>query len=92
MGCLLVLFAWISPRFVLVVLWIFTDRLTIAFDSFVLGFAGFLLLPYTTVAYALAYAPVLGVRGVGWVFVTIGLLIDLSSWLGGGRRARSQYA
>ena len=91
MGCLLVILSWISPRFVLVLLWIFSDRLSIAFDSFLLGFVGFLLAPYTTVFYALAYAPVRGVSGIGVLFVALGVLLDLGTWLGGGSKGR-RYA
>ncbi|HEY1830173.1 MAG TPA: hypothetical protein VGG38_08020 [Acidimicrobiales bacterium] len=86
MGCLLALFAIISPRFVLALLWAITNRLTIAFNSGWEGVLGFVLVPYTTLFYALVYRPGLGVRGFGWVLVGLGLLIDLSS-LDFGRRA-----
>jgi hypothetical protein len=85
MGCLLALFAWISPRFVLGVLYLFTNRLTIAFTSGWEGIIGFFLLPYTTLFYALVYQPVRGVTGFGWFVVAAGVLLDLSS-LGFGRR------
>lgn len=80
-----------APRFALVLLWLFTDRLAIAFESFWMGLVGFLLLPFTTTFYALAYAPRGGVDGIGWLFVLIGLLLDLSSYSGGeyGRRQRT---
>ena len=58
MGCLLALVAWISPRFALALVYLFTDRLTVAFSSGWEGIIGFLLLPYTTLFYALVYAPV----------------------------------
>jgi hypothetical protein len=91
MGCVLALFAWISPRFVLVVLWAFTDRLTLAFSTGWEGLLGFLLVPYTTLFYALVYSPATGrgVHGFGWLIVAVGLLADLSS-LGAGRRLRSR--
>ena len=89
MGCLLALFAWISPRFVLVMLYIFSNRLTIAFNSGWEGLLGFLLVPYATLFYALVYRPGPGVRGFGWVLVALGLLLDLSS-LDLGRRARGR--
>ena len=60
MGCLLILFAWISPRFVLALLYLFTSRLTVAFTSGWEGLLGFFLLPYTTLFYALAYRPGFG--------------------------------
>ena len=60
MGCLLAIFAVALPRVTLVFLWLFTERLSWAFDSFIVGFLGFLLLPYTTVFYAIAYSPSTG--------------------------------
>ncbi len=91
MGCLLALLAAISPRFVIFLLWIFTDRLTIAFRSGWEGVLGFLVLPYATLFYALVYAPGKGVDTFGWVIVAIGVLIDLSS-LTFGSRARRRRA
>jgi hypothetical protein len=88
-GCLLALFAWISPRFVLGLLYVFTNRLTLAFTSGWEGLLGFFLVPYTTLFYALVYSPGIGVRGFGWVVVAVGLLLDLSS-LDAGRRARER--
>jgi hypothetical protein len=87
MGCLLALFAFISPRFVLALLYLFTSRLTLAFTSGWTGIIGFFLLPYTTLFYALAYRPGPGVHGFGWIIVGLGVLLDLSS-LGVGRRAQ----
>jgi len=88
-GCLLALFAWISPRFVLALLYVFTNRLTIAFTSGWEGLLGFFLVPYTTLFYALVYSPGIGVRGLGWLLVAVGLFLDLSS-LDAGRRARAR--
>jgi hypothetical protein len=85
MGCILAIIAAISPRFVIFLVWIFSNRLTIAFHSFWEGFLGFLFLPYATLFYALVYSPGKGVDGFGWVIVALGLLLDLSSFLFGGR-------
>jgi hypothetical protein len=90
--CALVLASWISPRFVLFLMWIFGDRLEVAFDSFWTGLAGFLFLPWTSLAFALAYAPTDEVSGIGWLFVAVGLALDLGSWFGGGREGRRRYA
>ena len=88
MGCLLALVAAISPRFVMFLLWIFSDRLTIAFRSGWEGIIGFIFLPYTTLFYALVYAPGKGVDAFGWVIVALGVLLDLSSHLFGSRARR----
>ena len=92
MGCLLALIAWLSPRFAIILIWIFSDRLAIAFQSFIVCFLGFLLLPYTTVFYALAYAPNAGVTGFGWFLVVFGFIVDLGSYSSGGRAAQRRYS
>lgn len=84
-GCLILLASGISPRLALFLMWIFTDRLSIAVDSFWLGFAGFLVLPWTTFAWAVAYAPLGGVSGLGLFLVAFGFIVDITSWLGTGR-------
>jgi hypothetical protein len=89
--CAVVLASWISPRFVLFLMWIFGDRLEVAFDSFWTGLAGFLFLPWTSLAFALAYAPTDEVSGIGWLVVAVGLALDLGSWFGGGREGRRRY-
>jgi hypothetical protein len=87
-GCILVVLAWLSPRFVLALLWVFTDRLSIAFRSGLVGVAGFLFLPYTSVMWALAYRPGTGVTGIGLLFVGLAVLADLGSYAGGGDHGR----
>jgi len=89
-GCLIALATMLSPRLALFLGWIFTDRLTIAFDHFIFGFVGFVLLPWTTLAYAVTYAPIAGVTGVGWVLVLVGLLFDLGSYGSGGKAQRDR--
>ena len=44
-----------------------------------------MFLPYTTLFYVFAYAPVVGVSSIGWFFVILGFLLDLGSLFGGGR-------
>jgi hypothetical protein len=84
-GCLLVLLGSAFPRVALFLTWIFTNRVDTAFDGFLLPFAGFIFMPYTTLFYVIAYAPIAGVSTFGWIFVAFGVLLDVSSWLGGGR-------
>ena len=93
-GCLIALLVWLSPRFVLVLMQLFTDKLSIAMDSFLMGALGFVFLPYTTVFYALCYAPGLGgwVSGFGWILVAFGFLLDIGSWVGAGKQAQSRQA
>lgn len=91
-GCIVALIGLAAPRFALFLMWLFSDRLTVAFDSFIQGFLGFLVLPFTTMLYALVYAVPDGVSGFGWILVAFGLLLDLSAWFGGGDQARRRNA
>ncbi len=84
-GCLIALFAVLSPRLAIFLTWIFTDRLSIALQSFWLGLAGFIFLPWTTLVYAWAYEPVLGVSGLGWFLVIFAFVVDISSHLSAWR-------
>lgn len=83
--CLIALVGLFVPRFAIFMMWILTDRLSIAFSSFLIGFLGFLLLPFTTLFYALVYQSSGGVSGIGWFLVAFGFLLDLSSYSSGGR-------
>ena len=89
MPCFAVLLAFISPRLAIIFVAIFSDILTRAFDSWVLPFIGFFILPWTTLAYAVMWD--IGTRevtGFEWFVVVLAFLLDLGSYFG-GNRARS---
>lgn len=84
MACLLALFALISPRLAIVVLALFSDVLSDAFDSWVLPLLGFFLLPWATLAYAWMWASGTNeVSGFEWFIVILAFMLDLSSYAGG---------
>ena len=89
MCCVLILLAFFTPRIVLFILWLFTNYLSRAYDSFLLPFLGFLFLPATTLAYAIAQNELGGVNGPGLIVVLIGLAIDIGLLGGGARQRRS---
>jgi hypothetical protein len=86
MGCLLAIIGLITPRLVLVVLWLFTNYLSRAYETFLWPTLGFFFLPTTTITYAVAHNDFDGLRGVGLVLVILGVLIDLGIVGGGARR------
>jgi hypothetical protein len=88
MGCILALLALISPRLVLVLLWLFSNVLSRAFDSWILPLVGFFLLPWTTLAYVAFWdwGPGREVTGFEWFLVGLAFVIDLGSYAGGRRR------
>ena len=89
MGCLVVLLAFISPRLALFAIFLFSDLLSDAFDSWFVPFLGFFLLPWTTLAYALMWASSTNeVSGFEWFIVILAFLVDLGSYASRGRARR----
>ena len=86
MGCFVVVFALISPRLALFLVWVFTDFVSRAFDGFLLPLLGFFFLPWTTLAYALLYKPVTGLPTFGWFVVIFAFIVDLGSYGGAYRK------
>jgi hypothetical protein len=84
---LLALFAMLSPRLAIGFVFLFTDRMGIAFQHFWMGLVGFIFLPWTTLAWTLCYQRVNGVSGFGWILVVTAFLVDIAS-LGGTSQAR----
>lgn len=87
-GCLVLIFALLSPRLALFVLFLFSDLLSRAFDSWIVPLLGFFLLPWTTLAYAAMWASSDSVNGFEWFIVVLAFLIDVGAFAGGGKRRR----
>ena len=87
MCCVLALLAFVGPRVVIFLLLIFTNYLSRAFDGFLLPLLGFLLLPWTTIAFAIAQNELGGANGIGLLVIALGFLADIGV-LGGGARGR----
>jgi hypothetical protein len=87
MCCVLALLAFVGPRVVLFLLFLFTNYLQRAFDTFLLPFIGFLFLPWTTIAWAIAQNEFGGANGIGLLVMVLGFLADVGV-LGGGARGR----
>jgi hypothetical protein len=85
MGCLLAILGLITPRLILIVLWIFTGYVGRAIDSALWSVLGFIFLPTTTLMYAVAQNSFDGLEGWGLVVFVLGILFDFGV-LGGGAR------
>jgi len=89
MGCFILLFSLIGPRFALGFTWIFTSLVDRAYDDMFVPVLGFVFLPWTTLMYALAYDGQ-NVSSLGWFFVALGVFADVSS-IAGARRGQQMY-
>jgi len=85
-GCFVLFVGAAFPRIALVLLELTTNFNDQAFDSFWVGLAGFLFLPYTTLFYVLMENWQNGIDGFGWFLVSLGFLIDISNYVGSARR------
>jgi len=93
MGCLAVLISLVTPRLVMLVLWIFTDYLSTAYHGWLIPSIGFFILPTTTIAYAIAeneFTTITGgIEPVGILVIVLGVLLDLGV-IGGGWGSRGR--
>lgn len=90
MCCFFLLFAALGPRFALIAMWLFGDRVDAAFDSALWPLLGLLVAPWTTLMYLLAWSPVGGVSGGEWVIVGLGAVLDVATYA--AKPARSRYS
>ncbi len=95
MCCFLIVLGLLGPRLAFLYAWIFTPRVTEAFGgNFWWPLLGVLFLPWTALAYVLAWSTAGGVTGIGWLVVGLGLLLDIATYSSraAGQRMQSQGA
>ena len=85
LGCLLAFSIAIAPRLELVLAWIFSDRWQVVWQGeWIWPLLGIIFLPYTTVMYMLAWSPAVAgggnIEGWDWMWIILGLILDLMKW------------
>jgi hypothetical protein len=81
-GCLLALFGAFFPRLALFCIWIARPALfDAAIGSAFWAILGIFFLPFTTLMYVLLWTPA-GLSGTDWLFVALGVVIDVTSTAG----------
>jgi hypothetical protein len=89
MCCLFTILVLLGARAVDVVWWIAQPaRWDLAFTSWVWPVLGIIFLPWTTMFYVIV-APG-GVHGIDWLWIVLGLVIDVAFWGGGARQSRDR--
>ena len=92
MGCLFAMFAGFFPRVALVVIWIATDLVDRAFTTWLIPLLGLIVLPFTTLVYAIAWVPGVHLGNGRWVWVAIAIAIELIGYAGPARTKRERMA
>jgi len=85
MCCIALTAGFAGPRIAFVLVWIFTDLVNRAFDTFWWPLLGVIVLPWTTLLFVLAYSPITGVSGFGIFVVLLGVLADIATYASGAR-------
>ena len=81
-GCLLLVTAMFAPRLVLLFMWIVGPRVSAAFDTWIVPLLGLIFMPYTTIIYVLVWSSGTGVTGWDWVWIGLGVMLDIVKWGG----------
>ena len=91
MCCFFLLFAAFGPRFAIIAMWLFGNRVDVAFGSWLWPLLGLLFAPWTTLMYLLVWSAG-GVSGGEWILVGLGVALDLATYAAKPARARYSTA
>lgn len=88
MPCLLLILALLTPRVLLILLWLFSSYLNRAYETALWPILGFCCMPLTTIAYAVVRNEGGGIHD-GWIVLyVLAVLMDLGV-MGGAQHRRS---
>ena len=91
MCCFFAALVAFGPRLAILIWWLVDQaRWNLAFDSFIWPLLGFIFVPWTTIMYVIVFPG--GVTGFDWVWLGLGILADISSYIGGGYGNRSRFS
>ena len=89
MCCLVAALFALGPRAAILVWWLIEPgRWSLTFDTWIWPFLGFFLAPWTTLMYVLVFPG--GIDGFDWIWLGIGVAIDVAGWSGGAYSGRSR--
>ena len=83
MCCVITTLVLFGPRLAILVWWLINQaRFDAAFGTWLLPVLGFILLPWTTLMYLIVFPA--GLAGLDWLWLGLGILLDIASYAGGG--------
>ncbi len=89
--CVLALLTVLTPRVVLVLMFLFSNYLGRAYHGLLIPVLGFFFLPVTTIVYAWLVNSHLAIEGIYLVALVVAVVIDLGG-IGGGHYSRQRRA
>jgi hypothetical protein len=88
MCCFVLLLTALGPRFAIIAMWLFGNRVDVAFGSWLWPLLGLLVAPWTTLMYLLTWSAVGGVSGGDWILVGLGVVLDVATYAAKPYQAR----
>lgn len=89
--CLVVVLALLAPRVAFALMWVFGERVDLAFDTVVWPILGIIFVPWASIMYVLLWSPFDGVIGYEWVIVGLAAAVDVISWASRLAKAQNPY-
>lgn len=89
--CIVALLALITPRLILVLMFLFTNYLGRAYHGFLIPLLGFIFLPLTTIVYAWIVNSGHPVSDIYLVILIVAVVLDLGG-IGGGHYSQRRRA
>lgn len=89
--CLVVVLALLAPRVAFALMWVFGERVDLAFDTVVWPILGLAFVPWASIMYVLLWSPFDGVIGYEWVIVGLAAAVDVISWASRLAKAQNPY-
>jgi hypothetical protein len=86
MPCVLVGLAVLFPRLLMIGIWLLTDWFARAYETTIWPLLGWLVMPYTTLAYMVAKVNNGQVEGWWLGLMILAVILDVSCWGDSGRR------
>ena len=92
MCCVLTIFALLGPRIAIFVWWLINPELFgSAFSNWILPLLFAIFAPFTMIFFLIAWFLGAGVSGFEWLLIALGIIIDLSTYTGGGYGNRRRF-
>lgn len=89
MGCIISIIGIITPRLLMILIFIFSRWFERAYDSALWPVLGFFFMPYTTLAHMAAMLNNNHTLSGWWMFLFIvAIIVDVSNWGGSGHTVR----
>jgi hypothetical protein len=92
MCCIITALFIFGPRIAIFVWWVINPfRFASAFSTWIIPVIFAVFAPFTMIAYLIVWPPGTGLYGFDWLWIALGVLLDISSYTGGGIGRRRRF-